>query len=149
VKGWAIQRAAELLANRGYRHYFVEAGGDAQTAGLNCGGEPWRVGIRNPFRHDEIVKVLAVSDLAVATSGTAIRGRHIYNPHSAGALETDLVSLTVVGPSIYDADRMATAAFAMGVDGIAFLGVSGGLDGYAVTSDRVASFTEGFLRHVR
>src|SRR5262249_33806356 len=62
VKGWAIFRAAHLLRERGREQFFVDIGGDVQANGLNGDGEPWRVGIRNPFNRDEIVKVLVVSD---------------------------------------------------------------------------------------
>jgi thiamine biosynthesis lipoprotein len=149
VKGWAIERAAHLLAARGFANYFVDAGGDVRAVGLNADGQPWRVGIRNPFRRDEVVKVLAVSNRGVATSGTAIRGPHIYDPYSAGPLETDLVSLTVVGPTIYEADRLATAAFAMGRDGPSFIATRPNLEAYAVMTDGTATFTQGFRDYVR
>jgi thiamine biosynthesis lipoprotein len=149
VKGWAIQRAGELLAARGFMNYFVDAGGDVLACGLNGDGRQWRVGIRNPFKRDEVVKVLALSDRGVATSGTAIRGEHIYNPWQSGPFATDLVSLTVIGPTVYEADRMATAAFAMGSDGIAFVATWADLEGYAIAADGVATFTEGFQRYVQ
>jgi len=149
VKGWAIQRAAELLAARGFADFYVDAGGDVQTVGRNGDGHPWRVGIRNPFRREEVVKVLAISDRGVATSGTAIRGPHIYDPYSADPLETDVLSLTVVGPTIYEADRMATAAFAMGRDGLSFIAARPHLEAYAVMTDGTATFTQGFRDYVR
>jgi thiamine biosynthesis lipoprotein len=149
VKGWAIERASALLATRGFANHFVEAGGDIQAAGRNGAGQPWRIGTRNPFRREELVKVLAVSDRGVATSGTAARGRHIYNPRRPDALETDLVSLTVIASSIFEADRMATAAFAMGRDGLAFIAERPGLEAYAIAADGIAAFTQGFPRYVR
>lgn len=149
VKGWAIERASELLTSRGHRHHFVDAGGDVQTSGARADGEPWRVGIRNPFNHEEIVKVLAISGGAVATSGTAARGRHIYDPLRNGPAETDLVSMTVVARSIFDADRMATAAFAMGRSGLRFIAEQPGLEGYAIHENGTAEFTEGFSQYVR
>lgn len=149
VKGWAIERASALLAARGFANYFVDAGGDIQAVGRNGDGQPWRVGIRNPFQRDEMVKVLAISDRGVATSGTAARGRHIYNPRRSGPLATDLVSLTVIAPTIYEADRMATAAFAMGRDGLAFLAGRPDLEAYAIAADGVATYTQGFPRYVR
>lgn len=149
VKGWAIQRASDLLAARGVANYFVDAGGDVQAVGRNGDGGPWRVGIRNPFRRDEVVKVLAISDGGVATSGTAIRGRHIYDPFRRGSLDTEVVSLTVVGPTIYEADRMATAAFAMGRAGLSFLAARPDLEGYAILTDGTATYTQGFSRYVR
>jgi thiamine biosynthesis lipoprotein len=149
VKGWAIERAAEILAARGFANYFVDAGGDVRAVGLNGDGQFWRVGIRNPFRRDEVVKVLAISDRGVATSGTAVRGRHIYDPFSAGPLQTDVASLTVVGPTIFEADRMATAAFAMGQAGLSFIAARPDLAAYAVMTDGTATYTQGFRDYVR
>jgi thiamine biosynthesis lipoprotein len=149
VKGWAVERACDILAARGLANYFVDAGGDVQVVGRNGDGQPWRVGIRNPFRRDEVVKVLALSDRGVATSGVAARGQHIYNPRRPGPLETDLVSLTVIAPTIYEADRMATAAFAMGRDGLAFVAGRPDLEAYAIAADGMAVYTHGFPAYVR
>lgn len=148
VKGWAILKASDLLADRDFENYYVDAGGDIQAVGLNGDGVPWSVGIRNPFNRHQVVKVLSISNRGVATSGTAIRGDHIYNPLER-ELVTDIVSLTVIGPTIYDADRMATAAFAMGKDGLAFIAERADLEGYAVGASGLATFTEGFQRYVR
>jgi thiamine biosynthesis lipoprotein len=148
VKGWAIYNAAEILRERGFHDYYVDAGGDIQAAGKNAQGQPWRVGIRNPFNMQEIVKVLSISDCGVATSGTYVRGQHIYNPKSGDPLETDIVSLTVVGPNIYEADRFATAAFAMGRAGITFIANLRGFEGYLIDSSGRATFTRGFEEYV-
>jgi FAD:protein FMN transferase len=148
VKGWAIFNAAEILRRSGCRSYYVDAGGDVQAAGKNRQGQSWRVGIRNPFDFHEIVKVLTISDGAVATSGTYIRGQHIYNPYSPHEAITDIVSLTVVGDNIYDVDRFATAAFAMGRPGIQFIEGLPGFEGYLIDSNRRATFTSGFARYV-
>ncbi len=148
VKGWALANAAELLRDAGCENFYVEAGGDFQAAGVNAEGRPWRVGIRNPFNMAEIVKVLAVSDLGVATSGTYVRGQHIYNPVTGGPTDPEILSITVVGPDVCDADCYATAAFAMGRDGIAFIESLDGFEGYMIDSSRQATFTSGFARYV-
>ncbi len=148
VKGWAIQQSAELLRRKGYRNFYVEAGGDIQAMGQNSQGEAWRVGIRHPFHLNEIVKVLSLTNVGVATSGTYIRGQHIYNPKQKGDLVTDVVSLTVIGPNIYDADRFATAAFAMGRDGILFVESLEGFEGYMIDREGEATLTTGFSRYV-
>ena len=83
VKGWAIYNAAEIFRKKGFENFYVDAGGDIQACGKNSQGEKWRVGIRNPFNMNEIVKVLSVSDCGVATSGTYVRGQHIYNPKNS------------------------------------------------------------------
>jgi FAD:protein FMN transferase len=147
VKGWAIRLAARRLQERGLRDFCLEAGGDFQVAGVNAGGESWKIGIRNPFNREEIVKVVSVTNEGVATSGTAIRGQHIYDPHAPGRAIKDIASLTVIGSDIYEADRFATAAFAMGRDGIGFIESLDGLEGYMIGSDRTATFTSGFERY--
>lgn len=148
VKGWAVNNAAQLLRDMGFQNFYIEAGGDIQVSGRNAAGQPWSVGIRNPLKPDEIVKVVRVSGReGVATSGTYVRGQHIYNPHDDNETK-DVASLTVIGPNIYDADRFATAAFAMGKPGIRFIELLPGHEAYMITSDRVATMTSGFEHYV-
>lgn len=144
VKGWAIQKAAELLEERGFRNFSVEIAGDMQLKGHNADDTNWRIGIRSPFNHDEIIKTLSVTDCGIATSGTAARGQHIYNPKEPGASLNEVVSITVVGPKIVDADRYATAAFAMGTAGIAFINTLPRFEGYSIDQNGLATFTPGF-----
>ncbi len=148
VKGWAIYNAAEILRQMKFENYYVDAGGDVQAAGKNSRGQNWRVGIRNPFDLNEIVKVLSIRDCGIATSGTYIRGAHIYNPKNDGQLASDIVSLTLIGPNVYEADRFATAAFAMGKAGIVFIENLDGFEGYLIDQNRQATFTSGFERYV-
>ena len=148
VKGWSIRNAARLLDELGLRNYCIEAGGDIQCRGHSASGAPWRVGIRNPFEQGTIVKVLAPGDAGVATSGLYVRGAHIYDPRSRTAADGALASLTVVASDIYEADRFATAAFAMGADGIGFIEDTYGLEGYAIDHAGIATMTTGFSRIV-
>jgi FAD:protein FMN transferase len=148
VKGWAIKRASQLLGKRGYSNYYVDAGGDIEVSGKNTEGKKWRIGVRNPFRREENVKILALSDKGIATSGTAIRGQHIYSPYIHHKPIEDIVSLTVIGPDVYEADRFATAAFAMGERGIAFIEALEGFEGYMVRHNKTATFTSGFEKYV-
>ena len=146
VKGWAILRAARLILKMGFKSCLVDIGGDIQTYGKNAEGAEWKVGVRNPFNRDEIVKVLCPQGSGVATSGTAARGQHIYNPHDRRPL-ADMVSMTVIGPNVCEADRFATAAFAMGKGGLCFIEELTGFEGYAIGRDKVATMTSGFERY--
>lgn len=147
VKGWAARNAARILGDRGFHSYYLDAGGDMQLAGMKDGAL-WRVGIRNPFNRAEHVKALSLTDHGVATSGTAIRGQHVYNPHHAGQPITEIVSMTVIGPDVYEADRFATAAFAMGRMGGAFIEGLDGFEGYMIDAQGMATYTSGFERYV-
>jgi FAD:protein FMN transferase len=147
VKGWALQNATRLLKEKGLRDFSLEAGGDIQVCGRK-NGNLWRVGVRNPFKRAEQVKILELTERGVATSGTAIRGQHIYDPHDRTRQILDIVSLTVIGPNIYEADRFATAAFAMGRAGLTFIEDLPGFEGYMIDSERRATLTSGFERYV-
>jgi thiamine biosynthesis lipoprotein len=147
VKGWSIRRAALLLDEMGFRNYCVDAGGDMQVSGCEAGSNPWRIGLRNPFDPETIIRVVAISDRGIATSGTYIRGDHIYNPVS-GERAKGIASMTVVAPNVYEADRLATAAFAMGLEGIEFIASIPTCEGYMVDHDGIATFTNGFARYI-
>lgn len=148
VKGWAIANAAEMIRDEGCRNFYVEAGGDFQALGRNAAGQDWRVGIRNPFDMRQVVKVLAISGRGVATSGNYIRGEHIYNPLDPDEPPSRIVSLTVIGPDVCSADCYATAAFAMGEEGIRFIESLPDYEGYMIEQDGMATFTTGFTRYV-
>jgi thiamine biosynthesis lipoprotein len=144
----SLSNAAEILRDAGCESYYVEAGGDFQAVGVNAKGQPWHVGIRSPFNTEEIVKVLALKDRGVATSGTYIRGQHIYNPVNGALPDPEILSITVIGPDVYEADCYATAAFAMGRKGIGFIESLEGFEGYMIDNNKQATFTRGFERYV-
>ncbi len=148
VKGWAIFRASKILEEEGYKNFYIDAGGDIQANGKNKEGKSWRVGIQSPFKHGEIVKVLSLeNNEGVATSGTYIRGNHIYNPKRVNEEDSDIVSMTVVGPNVLEADRFATAAFAMREKGIVFIEQMKGLEGYMINNRGVATLTRGISKY--
>jgi thiamine biosynthesis lipoprotein len=152
VKGLAIDLAAKELAV--FAHAVVEAGGDLHARGRNAAGEPWRVGIRHPRQEGALIETLAVSDMAVCTSGDYERrtprgdGHHLINPHSGASVER-LASVTVIAPTAMVADALATAAFVLGpTRGIRFLEAQG-VDAliYSSTLERYA--TPGLARYLR
>jgi thiamine biosynthesis lipoprotein len=143
VKGWALLEAAQLLDSFGFQNYYLEIAGDIQTKGKNSDGVSWSIGIKNPFVENEIVKVVYPEGAGIATSGTAARGAHIYDPHTGKPVAT-YKSISVLGPDIYEADCMATAAFAMGENGMAFVEGTPGFEAYAIGSDGIAHMTTGF-----
>ena len=146
VKGWAIKRAMTLLSDDGVKDCFVDAGGDVQASGVSEDGTLWRVGIRSPFQLGGIVKVLEPGQKGVATSGSSIRGSHIWNPHAPQEKLDDVLSITVIGPDILEADRFATAAFAMGHAGVRFIETLPGFEAYQINALGEATLTSGFRK---
>ena len=148
VKGWAIKNAADMIAREGFKNFYVDAGGDIQTSGRNADGKKWAIGIKDPWNERQNVKVIYASGEGVATSGTYIRGDHIYDPKT-GKPANEILSLTVVGPNIYETDRFATAAFAMGRKSIEFIVKQKGLEGYMIDKNKVATMTPGFEKYLK
>lgn len=154
VKGWSILKTAHLLKLRNIKNFYIEAGGDIEVSGLNSEHKPWRIGIENPFKKPNetaftTVKTLYLSDVGIATSGTYKRGAHIYDPVQKKIVESGVASLTVIGPNVYEADRFATAAFAMGKEGIYFIERLHGFEGYQIENDGTATMTTGFSKYTK
>jgi FAD:protein FMN transferase len=146
VKGWAVAGAATRLAETGATDFCINAGGDVVARGRPAPDRLWHVGIRHPEQPERLAAVLAVEDLAVATSGAYERGAHIVDPHT-GRPPEGLLSVTVVGPDLAVADAYATAAFAMGAGGPAWTATLDGYDAMCITSDRRVLSTPGLERH--
>ncbi|MEO8252028.1 MAG: FAD:protein FMN transferase [Chloroflexota bacterium] len=134
VKGWAVEEAAWILDAAGARNYAINAGGDILVRGEPEPGEPWRIGVRHPRDADAVAHVLELRGGAIATSGAYERGDHIRSP-MAGTVAQELLSLTVVGPSLTLADAYATAGFAMGTDGLTWVDRHDGYRGYGMVAD--------------
>lgn len=143
VKGWAIERASDILRAAGSGNHCVNGGGDVQCVGTAGAGQPWRIGIAHPHRRGDLVGVVAAADLAIATSGTAERGAHVLDPHT-GRPPTGLASVTVTGPRLADADAYATAAFAMGAQALDWLDELPGHCGFVVAADGRSRATTGW-----
>ncbi len=121
AKGYAVERAVAVLAEAGFRHAIVTAGGDSRLLG-DRGGEPWVVGVRDP-RADEAVAVrLPLVDEAISTSGDyeryfeedGVRYHHILSP-ATGEPARGVYSATVVGPDGVLTDALSTSVFVLGV----------------------------------
>lgn len=147
VKGWAIFNASLLLKERGLENFYINVGGDCEASGQKADGSPWSIGIRHPQQPDKIAKKLSLGQGGIATSGTYERGNHIYNPFT-GKSVTEISSLTVVGPNIFEADVYATSAFAMGREGIVFIEKLEGFEGYMIDTKGLATFTRGFEKYI-
>ena len=111
VKGWASDKAIEILCNHGAVFIQVNGAGD-----LSLFGGPHKIGIRSPEDAKVILKIFELNGGAIATSGTYERGAHIRDPHT-GLIAIGARSATVVGPDGGLADALATALIVSGRDG--------------------------------
>ncbi|MEK9713620.1 MAG: FAD:protein FMN transferase, partial [Thalassolituus sp.] len=133
AKGYAVDRAAQILRKAGFSEFTINAGGDLYAAGSN---KVWRVGIQHPRKQNALIATLPVANAAVATSGDyerffkkdGIRYHHIIDPKT-GLPARGSMSVTVIAPRAYMADALATAVFVLGPD--AGLKMIEGIDGCA------------------
>lgn len=143
VKGWAAQAACNFLIANGIHDFTLNAGGDV-LLGPQVSYELGRVGIARPtsiattgLQAGWILDLCDTSFRAVATSGNAERGNHIWGSNSA------LVQVTVVGKDLISADVWATALFSKGPDLLATL-TDSGLEAMLLYADGTEQRTDGF-----
>jgi len=117
VKGWAAQRAVDVLRAGGLTRFCLNAGGDVAAAGEPEPGRGWNVGVRDPADGRRVLAVLEVRDGAVATSGLYERGNHVWDGRT-GEPASGLVSATVVAADLMTADVLATTVLALGPEGV-------------------------------
>nr|WP_255216192.1 FAD:protein FMN transferase [Pseudenhygromyxa sp. WMMC2535] len=131
AKGYAVDRAAALLTERGFANFIVEAGGDTYLSGRK-GSQDWRVGVQDPGQANARVGHLVASDQAVVTSGNyarffvweGVHYTHILDPRSGWPIRADdsPKSVTLIAADATTADAYCTAVSVMKPEqGLAFV----------------------------
>jgi thiamine biosynthesis lipoprotein len=125
AKGYIVDRIARFIRAEGASIFLVNAGGDIFCGDKEERSAGWLVGIREPDG-DSILKVLALRNMAIATSGDyenihidALKGEilsHIISPSEGEPLIEKPSSVTVLAPTCAEADALATGMMAMGED---------------------------------
>jgi len=152
VKTWAAKRAAEHMVAQGIFDFTMNAGGDVWLADNLASDVDWRIGISKPVSiASPDAGVLATIDLkgtefrAMATSGSAERGLHIWNPKAPGKSAADeLLQVSVVADDLVRADVFATAAFAEGARAVSRLDALPNIEALFVLADGQLAATRGF-----
>jgi thiamine biosynthesis lipoprotein len=122
-KGYAADKAKELLVSRGVQNGVINASGDLTAWGKQPDGSAWRVGITDPFSPRTTKFWLPVQNASVATSGNyeqyfehnGKRYSHNLDPRT-GLPTRYLASVTVISPMAELSDALATVVTVMGID---------------------------------
>ena len=142
AKGWIVEKAAQLL------HKYVEAcgvsaGGDILFIGRPQDGMDWDVSLEDPRNPMELLTQLHIPPGAIATSsimkrtwrqGEKIR-HHLIDPRTGEPAATDWLSVTVIAPSVIEADVFAKAILIAGEKDLSGLTEGKQLSFIAVDSD--------------
>lgn len=114
AKGYAVDAIADLLAADGIADALVEIGGELVGRGLRADGQPWWVDLETPPTIMAEPLRIGLHDLAVATSGDYVRGRHTLDPRTGQPLGREVASVSVIHRSAMIADAWATALTVLG-----------------------------------
>lgn len=126
-KGYALDRVAELLAQRGVTDYLCHGGGSSVLArGRDRAGDTagWAIAVPHPFQRDRPVGEIVLCDEALGTSGSSTQsftaeGRrygHLLDPRTGQPAE-GVFTATAVAATAAEADSLATAFYILGPAG--------------------------------
>jgi thiamine biosynthesis lipoprotein len=155
-KGYAVDKAAAIMRDRGLRDFMIQSGGDLYVSGSR-GDRPWRTGIRDPRGPaDRSFVALDLTDGAFSTSGDYERffmkdGRryhHIIDP-DLGEPARGSRSVTIVAERATLADGLSTGVFILGPDkGMALIEKLPGVEGVIVTEKNDVLVSSGLARRL-
>jgi len=151
AKGYAVDRAIEILSRQGVKGALVNAGGDLRVL-PRADGKKWRVGVQHPRIQQKLLQVIEVDSGAVVTSGdyqkfflyNEKRYHHLLNPKT-GLPADSCQSVTILAPTTEGADALATGIFVAGAKrGIELLEKLPGVEGMIVRHDGKIIKSSGF-----
>jgi len=122
AKGWAAHQTAERLNE--YGSAVMNAAGDIAISNLLANGEPWQIGVRNPFVPGTDFESLKLHRCGVATSGrdrrhwsqNGLPRHHIIDPNTGQPAETNVMTATIVAPTVMEAEAAAKAVLILGAE---------------------------------
>ncbi|MEN9993292.1 MAG: hypothetical protein RLY83_862 [Actinomycetota bacterium] len=151
VKTWAAQVAIDVLLAEGVNDFTLNAGGDIWLSDELSDESDWKIAISKPVsiasKGSGVLTVVSLQGTeyrALATSGIAERGNHIWNPQSAELAGDELAQVSVLAKDLVTADVWATAAFAEGSRAIDRIAKQEGVEALFVFSDGRIDGTDGF-----
>lgn len=120
AKGWSAHQAMQKLKEFG--PCLVNAGGDIAVSGPRMDGRAWAIGVSNPFEAGSNFEVLHVKRGGVASSGKDRRNwsrnglarHHIIHPMTGQPVETNVLRVTIIAPTVTEAEAAAKTAFILG-----------------------------------
>ncbi|WP_421801497.1 FAD:protein FMN transferase [Flagellimonas sp.] len=152
-KGYAADRAKDLLVSKDVKGGIINASGDLTTWGTKVTGEKWLVGIANPLSKDKVFSWLPIIESSVATSGNyekyiVLDGKkysHIIDPRT-GYPTRGINSVSIFAKQAELCDALATAVFIMGRDvGLHLVNQIDGVEAVVVDAENKLHKSSGIM----
>jgi FAD:protein FMN transferase len=150
AKGYAVEKAVEVLKRHDITMALVDASGNMRALGKKPDGA-WNVALADPRDANNYITRIALDNNAVSTSGDyeryfddEMKYHHIINPKT-GYSATELISATIVTDNAFDADALSTAVFVLGKEkGMKLIESLPGVEGLIITREREILRSSGF-----
>lgn len=152
-KGYAADKAKQLLVSKDVKGGIINASGDLTTWGTKVTGEKWLVGITNPLNKERVFGWLPIVESAVATSGNyekyiTLNGKkysHIIDPRT-GYPTTGISSVSIFAKQAEVCDALATAVFILGRDvGLHMINQINGVEAIVVDAENKIHKSSGIM----
>jgi thiamine biosynthesis lipoprotein len=158
AKGYAVERVARSLEEKGITGYVINVGGNVRTVGAKGDGSPWVAGIENPDTdaEEDYVAYLNLTGESVVTSGSyqryyLVNGKrfhHIIDSETLMPAE-GFLSVSVVCKHSGQGDALSTALFCMPFEeGLALVESLPDAEAFWVLPDGTTRQSDGFAAYI-
>lgn len=154
AKGYIADRIKEFLLEKGVTSAFINLGGNVLTIGTKPDGQPWNIGIRDPFRTaSDIITIVKADGQSIVTSGTYERFfekdgviyHHILDPQTGCPIRNGLKSVTILSDTSADGDALSTSCFVLGLErGMELIETLDQIEAMFITEDEEIHYSSGF-----
>lgn len=165
AKGYGVDLVGDFLKSKGIDNFLVDIGGEMKAAGVSSRSLPWVVAINQPDPEaglQDVSTLVRLDNVAMATSGNyrnfyvqnGNRYGHTINPLTGYPYQDRLLSASVITDQCMDADAIATACMAMGLEkAITFIAETENVEAclLAGTDDGTIEiiYSDGFIRYTQ
>jgi len=151
AKGYIVDRASEVLSANGLSNHLINAGGDIRTSGMAARGKAWTVAVQDPKKSREYPDIITLQDGAIATSGDyeiyydkEKLFHHIIDSRTGLSPQLS-TSVTVVAPTVMDADALSTSVFVMEpVAGVQFINSQQDCECFVMAKNGIITRSDGW-----
>ncbi|MEA4961533.1 FAD:protein FMN transferase [Lutispora sp.] len=154
AKGYAADEAASILRDHGVKHAIINLGGNILTLGSNVSGNPWKIGIQDPYHpRNDYIGIVNVTDKTVVTSGIyeryfeqdGKRYHHILEPKTGYPADNGLAGVSIIADKSIDGDGLSTSVFILGLEkGMELIESLDNAEALFITTDKKIYMTKGF-----
>ncbi|MFA7572870.1 MAG: FAD:protein FMN transferase [Lutispora sp.] len=154
AKGYAADEVASILRNHGVKHAIINLGGNILAVGGNVNGNPWKIGVQNPFNpRGDYLGIVQIDNKSVVTSGIyeryfeqdGKRYHHILEPRTGYPGDNGLAGVSIITDKSIDGDGLSTSIFLLGLDkGMKLIEGLDNTEALFITTDKKIYMTKGF-----